>query len=193
VEETLNAGRTWVVDADLQKFFDTLSHTVLMKEVREKIADGRVLGLVEGFLGQEVMEGMEGWVPEGGTPQGAVISPLLSNIYLDPLDQLMAREGVRMIRYADDFVILCESEQAAWEALVRVKEWAEQVGLRLHPEKTCIVDATQAGGFDFLGYHFERGYKWPRKRSIQKFKETVRFSEQANEREEPGSDHLRTE
>jgi RNA-directed DNA polymerase len=174
VEETLDAGWTWVVDADLEKFFDTLSHTVLMEEVREKIADGRVLGLVEGFLGQEVMEGMEGWVPEAGTPQGAVISPLLSNIYLDPLDQLMAREGVRMIRYADDFVILCESEQAAWEALARVKEWAEQVGLRLHPEKTCIVDATQVGGFDFLGYHFERGYKWPRKRSIQKLKETVR-------------------
>jgi len=174
VEETLNAGQTWVVDADLQKFFDTLSHTVLMNEVRRKIADGRVLGLVEAFLGQQVMEGMENWVPEQGTPQGAVISPLLSNIYLDPLDQVMARDGVRMIRYADDFVILCESEQAAREALARVKEWAEQTGLRLHPKKTRIVDATQAGGFDFLGYHFERGYKWPRKRSIHNLKQAVR-------------------
>jgi len=174
VEETLNAGQTWVVDADLQKFFDTLSHTVLMNEVRRKIADGRVMGLVGAFLGQQVMEGMESWVPEQGTPQGAVISPLLSNIYLDPLDQVMARDGVRMIRYADDFVILCASEQAAREALARVKEWAEEVGLRLHPEKTRIVDATQAGGFDFLGYHFERGYKWPRKRSIQNLKQAVR-------------------
>ncbi len=174
VEEALSAGQTWVVDADLQKFFDTLSHAVLMKEVRRKVADGRVLGLVEAFLGQEVMEGMGGWAPEEGTPQGAVISPLLSNIYLDPLDQVMARDGAQMIRYADDFVILCASEQAAREALARVKAWTEETGLRLHPEKTRIEDATQAGGFDFLGYQFERGYKWPRKGSIQNLKEAVR-------------------
>jgi RNA-directed DNA polymerase len=174
VEDALNAGQTWVVDADLRKFFDTMSHAVLMEEVRRKIADGRVLALVEMFLGQAVMEGMEGWIPEEGTPQGAVISPLMSNIYLDRLDHVMAGTGVRMVRYADDFVILCANEQAAREALVRVEAWTEQVGLRLHPEKTRIVDATQAGGFDFLGYHFERGYKWPRKRSIENLKDAVR-------------------
>jgi len=172
VEELLSAGQTWVVDADLRKFFDTISHEVLMERVRRKVADGRVLSLMEAFLAQEVMEGMEGWVPEEGMPQGAVISPLLSNIYLDPLDQRMS--SFRMIRYADDFVILCRSEQAAWEALQAVRAWTKEVGLCLHPEKTRIVDATQRGGFDFLGYHFERGYKWPCAKSIQKLKDTVR-------------------
>lgn len=174
VEELLSAGQTWVVDADLRKFFDTLSHEVLMERVRGKIADGRVLCLIEAFLAQEVMDDMEGWVPEEGTPQGAVISPLLSNIYLDPLDHRMAEHGVRMIRYADDFVILCRSEQAAREALEAVRAWTQEVSLCLHPEKTRIVDATKRGGFDFLGYHFERGYKWPCKKSIQKLKDTVR-------------------
>lgn len=174
VEEALSVGETWVVDADLRKFFDTMSHEVLMKRVRRKIADGRVLKLIEAFLAQEVMDGMEGWVPEEGTPQGAVISPLMSNIYLDPLDHRMAGAGFRMIRYADDFVVLCRSEQAAREALELVQAWTQEVSLRLHPEKTQIVDATQWGGFDFLGYHFERGYKWPCRRSIQKLKDAIR-------------------
>ncbi|MFQ6047483.1 MAG: group II intron reverse transcriptase/maturase [Gemmatimonadales bacterium] len=174
VEELLNAGHTWVVDADLQSFFDTVSHEVLLERVREKVSDGRVLRLIEAFLAQEVMDGMKGWMPEEGTPQGAVISPLLSNIYLDPLDHRMAELGIRMIRYADDFVLLCRSEHAAREALEQVRAWTEEVSLRLHPEKTRIVDATERGGFDFLGYHFERGYKWPREKSIQKLKDTVR-------------------
>lgn len=174
VEEALNAGETWVVDADLRKFFDTMSHEVLMKRVRRKIADGRVLKLIEAFLAQEVMDGMEGWVPEEGTPQGAVISPLMSNIYLDPLDHRMAEASFQMIRYADDFVVLCRSEQAAREALDLVRAWTQEVSLRLHPDKTQIVDATKRGGFDFLGYHFERGYKWPCWRSIQKLKDAIR-------------------
>jgi RNA-directed DNA polymerase len=174
VEELLGVGQTWVVDADLRSFFDTMSHEVLMERVRQKVADGKVLSLIEAFLGQEVMEGLEGWEPDEGTPQGAVISPLLSNIYLDPLDHRMAEKGVQMIRYADDFVILCRSEEEARAALREVQEWATSVGLSLHPEKTRIVDATQRGGFDFLGYHFERGYKWPRKKSTQKLKDAVR-------------------
>ena len=187
VEESLTAGQTWVVDADLQSFFDTLSHDVLLERVRRKIADGRVLHLIEAFLAQRVMDGMTGWTPEEGTPQGAVISPLLSNIYLDPLDHRMAQNGVRMIRYADDFVILCRSEQAAREALEDVRAWTEEEGLRLHPEKTRIVDATQRGGFDFLGYHFERDYKWPRKKSIQKLKATVREQAFDSDGDIPGS------
>jgi len=174
VEESLTAGQTWVVDADLQLFFDTLSHEVLRERVRTKIADGSVLGLIDAFLGQPVMEGMTGWTPEEGTPQGAVISPLLSNIYLDPLDRRMAEQDITMVRYADDFVILCWSESAARAALEDVRRWVQEVGLRLHPEKTRIVDATQRGGFDFLGYHFERGYKWPSTKSTQKLKAAVR-------------------
>lgn len=174
VEEALTAGQTWVVDADLQSFFDTLSHEVLRERVCAKIADGPVLRLIDAFLGQPVMEGMAGWTPEEGTPQGAVISPLLSNIYLDPLDRRMAEQGITMVRYADDFVILCRSEAAARAALEDVRRWVQEVGLRLHPEKTRIVDATQRGGFDFLGYHFERGYKWPSTKSTQKLKSAVR-------------------
>jgi len=133
-----------------------------------------VLELVEAYLTQKVMETAKSWTPEEGTPQGAVISPLLSNLYLDPLDQQMAQGGSQMVRYADDFVILCRSQEEAVAALEGVRQWAEQAGLVLHPVKTRIVDATQKGGFDFLGYHFERGMKWPREKSLRKFKDTIR-------------------
>jgi len=86
----------------------------------------------------------------------------------------MAKQGITMVRYADDFVILCRSEAAARGALEDVRRWVQEVGLRLHPEKTRMVDATQRGGFDFLGYHFERGYKWPSTKSTQKLKTAVR-------------------
>ncbi len=120
------------------------------------------------------METAKRWTPETGTPQGAVISPLLSNIYLDPLDHMMAKAGFEMVRYADDFVILCRSETEAQRALHKVAEWTDTSGLQLHPEKTRIVDATQAGGFDFLGYHFERGYRWPSRKSLHKFRDVIR-------------------
>ena len=120
------------------------------------------------------MDGMESWTPEGGTPQGAIISPLLSNIYLDPLDHKMARGGYQMVRYADDFVILCRSKAEAEDAWERVHKWTVQAGLTLHPIKTRIVSAEAKGGFDFLGYHFERGMRWPRKKSLDKLKETTR-------------------
>ena len=114
------------------------------------------------------------WTPEAGTPQGAVLSPLLSNLYLDPLDRAMAAAGIEMVRYADDFVILCRSQREAEQALEQVRQWTEQAGLLLHPVKTRIVDATQPGGFDFLGYHFERGMKWPREKSLRKFRDAIR-------------------
>jgi RNA-directed DNA polymerase len=174
VDTLLKAGYSWVVDADLKSYFDTIPHGALMERVREKVADGRVLELLEAFLTARVMETAEGWVPEEGTPQGAVISPLLSNIYLDPLDHTMEKSGIGMVRYADDFVILCRSRAEAQGALERVQQWAGEAGLKLHPNKTRIVDVTQRGGFDFLGYHFERGYRWPRKKSLQKLKDTVR-------------------
>jgi len=174
VDALLKAGYNWVVDADLKSYFDTIPHAALMDRVREKVADGRVLGLLEAYLTQKVMETATGWTPEEGTPQGAVISPLLSNIYLDPLDHEMATSGAEMVRYADDFVILCRSRAEAEAVLEQARQWAEKAGLKLHPVKTRIVDATQRGGFDFLGYHFERGYRWPREKSLNKFKDTMR-------------------
>ena len=103
-----------------------------------------------------------------------VISPLLANVYLNPLDHLMAQSGYRMTRYADDFVIQCRSHREAQAALETIRQWVEAEGLQLHPSKTRIVDATQRGGFDFLGYHYERGLKWPRIKSQQKLKDTIR-------------------
>jgi RNA-directed DNA polymerase len=174
VDQLLKGGYTWVVDADLKSYFDTIPHDQLLERVREKVSDGRVLELLEAYLTQKVMETTKSWTPEGGTPQGAVISPLLSNLYLHPLDQQMAQQGSEMVRYADDFVILCRSQAEAAATLERVRQWAEQAGLKLHPVKTRIVDATERGGFDFLGYHFERGMKWPREKSLRKFKDTIR-------------------
>jgi RNA-directed DNA polymerase len=169
----LKAGYTIVVDADLKSYFDTISWGRLIKLVEEKVSDGRVIEVLKAMLSQKVMETAKSWTPEEGTPQGAVISPLLSNIYLDPLDQKMAQGGVEMVRYADDFVILCRSEAEAEEALEEVRRWAAQAGLTLHPVKTRIVNADE-GSFDFLGYHFERGYKWPRRKSLDKLKDTIR-------------------
>ena len=176
VDELLKAGYTCVVDADLKSYFDTIPHDRLMARVR-----GESIGRPRAGAARSVPE------PEGhgerpragrrkeGTPQGAVISPLLTNIYLDPLDHQMAQQGFEMVRYADDFVILCRSRE---EAEQRLGAGAAVDGSRpvctLHPDKTRIVDATERGGFDFLGYHFERGMKWPREKSLRKFKDTIR-------------------
>ena len=190
VDKLLKKGRTWVVDADLKSYFDTIpprrrkgqagvggraSHDRLMKLVENKIADGRVLELICGYLKQGVMDAhSQSEAGERGTPQGAVISPLLANIYLDPLDQNMAISGYEMVRYADDFIILCHTQEEALAALAAVQQWTAEVGLTLHPEKTRLVDVTQPGGFDFLGYRFERGKKTPGKKSLKKFQETIR-------------------
>jgi len=170
----LENGYVWVVDADFRSYFDRIPRDRLLNRIKETIADGRVLDLIEKYLTQSVMDRMKTWTPESGTPQGAVISPLLSNIYLDPLDHLMATSGYEMVRYADDFVVLCRSEAEAQRALGMVQLWTEVEGLELHPEKTHLVDASQRGGFDFLGYHFEQGTYWPRKKSLAKLKDTLR-------------------
>jgi len=174
VETLLAQGQVWVVDADLKGYFDSIPQDKLLEAVRKKIADGRVLRLLEKYLSQGVLESGKDWQPTGqGTPQGAVISPLLANIYLHPLDQQMAGRGREMIRYADDFIILCRSQAEAQEALAEVAVWVNEAGLVLHPQKTRIVDASQPGGFDFLGWHFERGWKWPREKSVTRFKEVL--------------------
>jgi RNA-directed DNA polymerase len=173
VDERLKAGYTYVVDADLKSYFDTIPHDRLMALVGQKVSDGRVLSLIEAFLKQGVLDGLREWTPETGSPQGAVISPLLSNIYLDPLDQLMARDGSEMVRYADDFVILCRSREEAERALERLRAWTAEAGLTLHPTKTRIVNATDES-FDFLGYRFDRGKRFPRDKSLKKLKDTIR-------------------
>jgi RNA-directed DNA polymerase len=175
VEELLEEGNHWVVDADIKGYFDSIPHQQLMEKIGKKISDGRVLKLIESYLKAGVMETGKGWeaTPEG-TPQGGVISPLLANIYLDELDWELARAGLQMVRYADDFVVLCRTEEEACGALERIRRWMDQAQLRLHPEKTKVVDATQRGGFDFLGYHFEGGQKWPRKKSLNRLREKLR-------------------
>jgi len=175
VDRYLKAGYTCVVDADLKAYFDSIPHERLMQEVRLYIADGRVLDLIERFLNQDILEGLSRWTPEQGTPQGAVISPLLANLYLHPVDVAMEAAGFQMIRYADDFVILCRDESEAQSALHRVQELISERGLTLHPTKTRVVDTTlPSEGFDFLGYHFEGGTRWPRKKSLRKLKEAIR-------------------
>lgn len=180
VESLMRAGNTWVVDADLKQYFDTIPHQRLRELVRARVADGKVTKLLEQYLKAGVMESHKGWKPtDQGTPQGAVISPLLANLYLNPLDHRMVQKGYQMVRYADDFVVCARTEQEAREALAEIAAWVQEAGLRLHPTKTRIVNAAEKDGFEFLGYHFEQyrpggGKKWPRQKSQFKLRETLR-------------------
>jgi RNA-directed DNA polymerase len=175
VDRLLKEGYTHVVDADLKSYFDTIPHGRLMARVEERVSDGRVLDLIQDWLKADILRGMERWTPAQGSPQGAVISPLLANIYLDPLDRLMAEHGYPMVRYADDFVILTRSQVEAEAALALVKGWVATTGLMLHPEKTRIANCRKKGnGFEFLGYRFERGRRYVRKKSLDKLKEAIR-------------------
>ena len=141
VDRLLKEGFTHVVDADLKSYFDTIPHKRLLSLVEGSISDGRVLALIEAFLHQEIMSQAAHWHPTAGTPQGAVLSPLLANLYLHPLDVLMEQGGWRMVRYADDFVILCATAAEAREALAQVTAWVEANGLTLHPDKTRSATA----------------------------------------------------
>ena len=173
VDQLLKDGYTYIVDADLKSYFDTIPHDRLMSLVGQKVSDGHLMSLIESFLKQGVLDGLQEWTPEEGSPQGGCISPLLSNIYLDPLDHLMAQRGFQMVRYADDFVIMCRSPEEAARALALVQEWTAEAGLKLHPEKTKIVEAN-VDVFDFLGYRFARGKRFPRPKSMQKLKDAIR-------------------
>ncbi len=175
VDRWLQAGYTHVVDADLKSYFDTIPRQRLMKRVAEHISDGRVLALLEQWLQQDIVKDLERWTPTAGTPQGAVISPLLANIYLHPLDATMRERGYPMVRYADDFVILCRSAEEAQQAWEAVRAWTEAQKLTLHPDKTHIGDCRQVGeGFEFLGYRFEAGNRWVRKKSQRSLKDRIR-------------------
>lgn len=175
VESHLKDDKVWVVDADLKSYFDTIPHDKLMERVEADIADNRVLDLIRSFLNQEIIAGCDKWTPISGSPQGAVLSPLLANIYLHELDVLMMKQGFTMVRYADDFVILCDSRDRALEALSIVQEWTTENGLTIHPEKThigCCLEFEQ--GFDFLGYRFEQGIRLVRKKSFKRLKDEIR-------------------
>lgn len=180
VEELLKSGHVHVVDIDIKGYFDAIPHDRLLSQVEEHIADGRVLGMIEGFLKAGVMEGMENWEPEEGTPQGGVISPLLANIYLDPLDKLMAQNGLEMVRYADDMIVLCREGNDARRALESIRQWMEKAGLTLHPEKTRVVEMIEPGShFNFLGYRFWRNRRGGiarlvRPKSKRKLRETIK-------------------
>jgi len=174
VDAGLKRGRTWVVDVDIEQYFDSIDKQRLMTEVATEIADGSVLDLIETFLEQDVIDGMKRWRPERGTPQGAVISPLLANIYLHPVDVAMTAEGYELIRYADDMVILCGSRDEADRALGRLGALLEARGLRLHPTKTRVVDSTVRPGFEFLGYQFFGRYRYPRPSSGKKLRDSIR-------------------
>jgi RNA-directed DNA polymerase len=167
------------VDADLKSYFDTIPHDRLLDRLRTKISDGRLLTLIESFLQAGILDGLQEWNPTEGAPQGAVLSPLLSNVYLDPLDHLLAEQGLEMVRYADDFVILCRTAEEAERALQIVQQWTMDNGLTLHPAKTRIVNAATAG-FDFLGYTFCRGQHFPRTKSRQKLKTAIRDKTRRN-------------
>ena len=145
-----------------------------MARVAGKVSDGRVLQLLQSYLRQGVLEEATYWTPEQGTPQGGVVSPLLSNIYLDPRTTTWRPGESRWCETRMTSSCYAGRRAMRKRALAEVQRWTMQAELALHPEKTRIVDATQRGGFEFLGYHFERGMKWPRAKSLGEFKTTVR-------------------
>lgn len=174
VDRLLKQGYGFVVDADIRSYFDSISHEIMMDKLKEKIADGQVLQLVDRFLNQEIFDGLNSWSPTKGTPQGAVLSPLLANLYLDSLDKLMANAGVEMCRYADDFVILCRSLSEAECALEMVRGWCGEHSLELHPDKTRLVDTSvDKAYFEFLGYRFQNGKRYVRQSSLKKLRRSI--------------------
>ena len=173
VDRLLKAGYKYTVDVDLKSYFDTIPHDRLVKDLRKYVADNAVIELVEKFLQAKVLDGLEHWTPTAGAPQGAIISPLVSNLYLNELDHLMAAAGYEMTRYADDLVIQCRTAEEAAAALEMVRAWTTERGLTLHPTKTKIVHVDE-DGFEFLGYRFIKHRRFPRQKSLAKFKETIR-------------------
>ena len=173
VEELLEAGYVYVVDADLKGYFDTIPKDRLLAVVQQQVSDSRLLKLIKQYLDQGILEELRTWTPETGVPQGAVLSPVLANAYLNPLDHQMANLGYEMVRYADDFVILCRTLEEAQAALAIVQAWVSEQGLTLHPDKTRIVDYREES-FAFLGYSFRGRFRFPRAKSHEKFMDRIR-------------------
>ncbi len=173
VDRLVKAGYSYTVDVDLKSYFDTIPHDRLIRELRKYVADNSAIAMVELFLQAQILDGLEHWTPIAGAPQGAIISPLLSNLYLNDLDHLMAKSGYEMTRYADDLVVQCRTREEAEAALESIRQWTTERGLTLHPTKTKIVHVEEEG-FEFLGYRFIKHRRFPRKKSLAKFKEAIR-------------------
>jgi RNA-directed DNA polymerase len=173
VEQLLNAGNVFVVDVDLKSYFDTIPKDKLFEIVKTKISDGALLRLIRKYLDQSVMSELATWTPETGVPQGAVLSPLLANAYLNPLDHLMAESGFEMVRYADDMVVLCRTLEEAQQVMQILQDWTTKAGLALHPIKTRIVDF-RVKSFDFLGYSFRGRFRFPRDKNNKRLKDKIR-------------------
>lgn len=175
VDRSLKDGFTWVVDADLENYFDTIPKQGLMSLVKASVSDGKVLELLQQFLDQEVVEGMKRWTPMAGTPQGSVISPLMANLYLHSLDELLSTDEHQYVRFADDFVVMCRTRQEAEAVLLTIQAWVGEHGLTLHPEKTRVSHCAVKGqGFEFLGYRFEAGRRWVRPKSLRALRDKIR-------------------
>lgn len=176
VEEYLKQGYSWVVEVDIKNFFDSVNHEKLIKLIKEEIVDRRVLRLIKAYLESGVMEEMKVKYQVTGTPQGGVISPILANIYLHPYDQKMTEEDYKVIRYADDIVILARTKEEAEKALERTKQILEkELKLSINPAKTRIRHKSKT--FEFLGYIFGckyADYKIPRPEAVKKYKDKVR-------------------
>jgi RNA-directed DNA polymerase len=173
VEQAIGGERPWVVDADIRNCFGSIPHEPLMEQVAAEVSDGKLLDLVRGFVKADIVEELSRWTPQEGTPQGAVLSPLLANIYLHEFDRRMAEAGCEVVRYADDFVVLCRSEEQAQAARDKAEEVLAQMGLTMHPEKTRVIDA-RTMRFQFLGYEFWPGGREPRPPSMDKLKDRIR-------------------
>ena len=183
VEQKLQAGCVYVVDADLKGYFDTIPKDRLLALVQEHISDSRMLHLIKLFLDQNILEELREWTPVAGVPQGAVLSPVMSNLYLNPLDHQMSDSGFEMVRYADAFVVLFHTQSEAESALQMITAWVETAGLTLHPTKTKIVDS-RVESFAFLGYSFRGDQIYPRRESLAKMKTRIK---ELTPRKRPGS------
>ena len=173
--EYLNSGLEWVIDLDLSKFFDTVNHSKLLQLLSDRIEDGRVVSLIHRFLRAPICEeGKVGNKVTIGTPQGGVISPVLANILLNELDQLLDSRGIKFVRYADDMVIMCGSKKAAERILENVKNFVEKkLFLKVNTDKTKILKACEKS--QFLGFGFTQKVSQKRRKECptQKYFETV--------------------
>lgn len=183
-------GCEWIVDADLRDFFGTVHHEPLIDMIAEQVSDGRILKLVRQMLKAGYMENGKKYATPNGTPQGSVVSPLFSNIYLNRFDHEMTARGYRLTRFADDWVVLCKTQTEAARALRDARTILESLGLTLHSDKTKITHIKW--GFEFLGYKLKRGkglslprakvkkqpriniYAYPKDKSIKQFMDTIR-------------------
>jgi len=191
VWKEIQGGREWIVDADLKDFFGSVDHDKLLALVARRVSDGRVLRLIDGMLKTGSFGQGRLFPTERGTPQGGVVSPLLSNILLTPFDWEMRRRGYQLTRYADDWVITCASAAEARAAIEAARRILTELGVQLHPQKTRVVHIRH--GFEFLGYKIKRGrrltlpaskirsgaqsgalYAIPREKSVQRFMDQVR-------------------